>query len=204
MQTKQKIGIQIMTSTVLHIDSSARTENSVTRSLSAEITGRLAPETVIRRDLATPLPLLDEAWVGANFTPADQRSDEQKALLAQSDALIAELKQADTIVIGTPIYNFSVPSTLKAWIDLVARVGVTFNYTETGPVGLLEGKRAIIAVASGGTQAGSDIDFATTYLRHVLGFIGITDVELVAADQLSMDEEGSMQRAKSAIEALAA
>lgn len=193
-----------MTSTVLHIDSSARTENSVTRSLSAEITGRLAPETVIRRDLATPLPLLDEAWVGANFTPADQRSDEQRALLAQSDALIAELKQADTIVIGTPIYNFSVPSTLKAWIDLVARVGVTFNYTETGPVGLLEGKRAIIAVASGGTQAGSDIDFATTYLRHVLGFIGITDVELVAADQLSMDEEGSMQRAKSAIEALAA
>ncbi|GAA6195141.1 NAD(P)H-dependent oxidoreductase [Pseudophaeobacter arcticus] len=193
-----------MTSTVLHIDSSARTENSVTRSLSAEITGRLAPETVIRRDLATPLPLLDEAWVGANFTPADQRSDEQKALLAQSDALITELKQADTIVIGTPIYNFSVPSTLKAWIDLVARVGVTFNYTETGPVGLLEGKRAIIAVASGGTQAGSDIDFATTYLRHVLGFIGITDVELVAADQLSMDEEGSMQRAKSAIEALAA
>lgn len=193
-----------MSSTVLHIDSSARTENSVTRSLSAEITARLSPETVIRRDLATPLPLLDEAWVGANFTPADQRSDEQTALLAQSDALIAELKQADTIVIGTPIYNFSVPSTLKAWIDLVARVGVTFNYTETGPVGLLEGKRAIIATASGGTQAGSDIDFATTYLRHVLGFIGITNVELVAADQLSMDEEGSMQRAKSAIEALAA
>ncbi|KPD13246.1 FMN-dependent NADH-azoreductase [Phaeobacter sp. 11ANDIMAR09] len=193
-----------MTSTVLHIDSSARSENSVTRSLSAEITARLSPEHVIRRDLAAPLPLLDEAWVGANFTPADQRSDAQKALLAQSDALIAELKQADTIVIGTPIYNFSVPSTLKAWIDLVARVGVTFRYTETGPIGLLEGKRAIIAVASGGTQAGSDIDFATTYLRHVLGFIGITDVALVAADQLSMDAEGSMARAKSAIEGLAA
>ncbi len=193
-----------MTSTVLHIDSSARSENSVTRSLSAEITARLSPEHVIRRDLAAPLPLLDEAWVDANFTPADQRSDAQKALLAQSDALIAELKQADTIVIGTPIYNFSVPSTLKAWIDLVARVGVTFRYTETGPIGLLEGKRAIIAVASGGTQAGSDIDFATTYLRHVLGFIGITDVALVAADQLSMDAEGSMARAKSAIEGLAA
>lgn len=193
-----------MTSTVLHIDSSARAENSVTRSLSAEITTKLAADRVIRRDLATPLPLLDEAWVGANFTPADQRSEEQKALLAQSDALIAELKQADTIVIGTPIYNFSVPSTLKAWIDLVARVGVTFHYTENGPVGMLEGKRAIIAVASGGTQAGSDIDFATTYLRHVLGFIGITDVELVAADQLSMDAEGSMARAKSAIADLAA
>lgn len=193
-----------MSSTVLHIDSSARAENSVTRSLSAEITARLSPDHVIRRDLATPLPLLDEAWVGANFTPADQRSDDQKALLAQSDALIAELKQADTIVIGTPIYNFSVPSTLKAWIDLVARAGVTFSYSEAGPKGLLEGKRAIIAVASGGTQAGSDIDFATTYLRHVLGFIGITDVELVAADQLSMDAEGSMARAKSAIEGLAA
>ncbi|MEP1329671.1 NAD(P)H-dependent oxidoreductase [Pseudophaeobacter sp.] len=193
-----------MTSTVLHIDSSARSENSVTRGLSAEITARLNADHVIRRDLATPLPLLDEAWIGANFTPADQRTDDQKALLAQSDALIAELKQADTIVIGTPIYNFSVPSTLKAWIDLVARVGVTFSYTDNGPIGLLEGKRAIIAVASGGTQAGSDIDFATTYLRHVLGFIGITEVELVAADQLSMDADGSMARAKSAIAALAA
>lgn len=193
-----------MTSTVLHIDSSARAENSVTRTLSAEITAKLGADRIIRRDLATPLPLLDEAWVGANFTPADQRSADQKALLAQSDALIAELQEAETIVIGAPIYNFSVPSTLKAWIDLVARVGVTFRYTETGPIGLLEGKRAIIAVASGGTQAGSDIDFATTYLRHVLGFIGITNVELVAADQLSMDAEGSMARAKSAIEDLAA
>lgn len=193
-----------MTSTVLHIDSSARTTGSVTRDLSAEITARFEPGRVIRRDLATQLPLLDEAWVGANFTPADQRTDAQKALLAQSDALIAELKEADTIVIGTPIYNFSVPSTLKAWIDLVARVGVTFRYSETGPIGLLEGKRAIIAVASGGTQAGSDIDFATTYLRHVLGFIGITDVALVAADQLAVDAEGSMARAKTAIEALAA
>lgn len=193
-----------MTFTVLHIDSSARAESSVTRGLSAEITARLNADHIIRRDLATALPLLDEAWIGANFTPADQRTDAQKALLAQSDALIAELKQADTVVIGTPIYNFSVPSTLKAWIDLVARVGVTFSYTENGPIGLLEGKRAIIAVASGGTQAGSDIDFATTYLRHVLGFIGITDVELVAADQLSMDSEGSMERAKSAIAALAA
>lgn len=193
-----------MTSTVLHIDSSARAENSVTRSLSAEITARLSPDQVLRRDLATPLPLLNEAWVSANFTPADQRNQAQKELLAQSDALIEELKQADTIVIGAPIYNFSVPSTLKAWIDLVARAGVTFRYTETGPIGLLEGKRAIVAVASGGTQVGSDIDFATTYLRHVLGFIGITNVEVVAADQLSMDSEGSLARAKSAISELAA
>ena len=112
-----------MTRTVLHIDSSARSEGSVSRDLSARIVSRLGAAQVIRRDLAAPLPLLDGAWVGANFTPADQRSDEQKQLLALSDSLVAELKQADTIVIGSPIYNFSVPSTLKAWIDLVARVG---------------------------------------------------------------------------------
>ncbi|WP_264212087.1 FMN-dependent NADH-azoreductase [Leisingera thetidis] len=193
-----------MTRTVLHIDSSARTEGSVTRDLSARIVRRLGAGQVIRRDLAAPLPLLDGAWVGANFTPADQRSEEQKQLLALSDSLVEELKQADTIVIGSPVYNFSVPSTLKAWVDLVARVGMTFQYRETGPVGLLEGKRAIIVMASGGTQAGSDIDFATTYLRHVLGFIGITDVEVVAADAMSIDADGALAKAKGQIEALAA
>ncbi|MCB4457552.1 FMN-dependent NADH-azoreductase [Leisingera sp. McT4-56] len=193
-----------MTTTVLHIDSSARTEGSISRDLSAQITARLGADNVIRRDLAVPLPLLDGAWIGANFTPADQRSEADKQLLALSDSLVEELKQADTIVIGTPIYNFSVPSTLKAWIDLVARVGVTFRYEETGPIGLLEGKRAIIAVASGGTQAGSDIDFATTYLRHVLGFIGITEVEIVAADALMVDADSALAKAKTQIEALAA
>ncbi|MDC0658833.1 NAD(P)H-dependent oxidoreductase [Leisingera sp. SS27] len=193
-----------MTRTVLHLDSSARTEGSVTRDLSAQIVSRLGADTVVRRDLAAPLPLLDGAWIGANFTPADQRSEDDKQLLTLSDALVEELKQADTIVIGAPIYNFSVPSTLKAWIDLVARVGVTFRYEETGPIGLLHGKRAIIAVASGGTQAGSDIDFATTYLRHVLGFIGITEVEIVAADAMSIDAEGALAKAQTQIEALAA
>ncbi|UWQ83732.1 FMN-dependent NADH-azoreductase [Leisingera caerulea] len=193
-----------MTRTVLHIDSSARIEGSVTRDLSARIVSRLGADQVIRRDLAAPLPLLDGAWVGANFTPADQRTNEQKQLLALSDSLVEELKQADTIVIGAPVYNFSVPSTLKAWIDLVARVGLTFQYTENGPIGLLEGKRAIIVMASGGTQAGSDIDFATTYLRHVLGFIGITDVEVVAADAMSIDADGALAKAKTQIEALAA
>ncbi len=88
------------------------------------------------------------------------------------------MQAADTLVIGLPIYNFGVPAALKAWVDQVARAGVTFRYTETGPKGLLTGKRAIIAVASGGTEAGSDVDFATGYIRHVLGFIGITDVHL--------------------------
>ena len=107
-------------------------------------------------------------------------------------------------MIGAPIYNFSVPAGLKAWIDLVARVGLTFAYTEEGPAGLLEGKRAIIAVASGGTEAGSAIDFASGYLRHMLGFMGITEVEIVAADTLAIDEGAALAKAKSQIEALAA
>ena len=193
-----------MTKTVLHIDSSARTQGSTSRDLTAKIVERLGADQLIRRDLTAPLPQLSEDWIGANFTPADDRSAEQQNLLAQSDQLVAELQAADTVVIGVPIYNFAVPSSLKAWIDLVARVGVTFSYTETGPKGLLEGKRAIIAVASGGTQVGSDIDFATGYLRHVLGFIGITDVEFIAADALMADADAALSRANTAIEALAA
>jgi len=192
-----------MTQTVLHIDASARTQGSTTRGLTAQIVERLDADKVIRRDLASPLPLLTEDWVNANFTPADDRNAAQNELLALSDQLVEELKSADTLVIGVPIYNFAVPASLKAWIDLVARAGLTFAYTETGPKGLLEGKRAIIAVASGGTPIGSEVDFATGYLRHVLGFIGITDVEFVAADAMMMDADAAMARAQSAIDALA-
>ncbi|CUH78930.1 FMN-dependent NADH-azoreductase [Tritonibacter multivorans] len=193
-----------MTKTVLHIDSSARLTGSATRDLSAAVVAKLAPETVIRRDVATPLPLLDATWVGANFTPAEDRSAEQRATLALSDELVAELQAADTIVIGAPIYNFSIPATLKAWLDQVARAGVTFKYTENGPEGLLTGKRAIIVAASGGTPVGADFDYAVPYLRHMLGFIGIADVEIIAADQQAIDAEGSMAKAKDAVAALAA
>jgi FMN-dependent NADH-azoreductase len=116
---------------------------------------------------------LDTDWVTANFTPPEERGEAERAALAESDALVAELKAADVLVIGVPIYNFGIPAALKAWVDLVARARVTFRYTEQGPVGLLTGKRAYLAVASGGTPVGSAIDFATGYLRHVLGFLGI-------------------------------
>ena len=118
--------------------------------------------------------------------------------------MIEELKSADTIVIGVPIYNFGIPARLKAWIDLVARAGVTFRYTEAGPQGLLENKRAIIATASGGVPVGSPADFATTYLKQVLAFIGITDVTIIAADQLAVDPEGSVKKAQDAVEQIAA
>ncbi len=149
------------------------------------------------------MPQVTESWVGANFTPADQRSAEQNAVLALSDQLVDELVRADTLVIGLPTYNFSVPASFKAWIDLVVRAGRTFHYSETGPEGLLRGKRAIVAIAAGGTPLGSDADFASGYVRYILGFIGITDVSFVAADAMASDPDGSMAAASAAIEALA-
>lgn len=193
-----------MTETILHIDASARRTGSATRDLSARIVQHLGAGRIIRRDLATPLPLLTEDWITANFTPADQRDATQRDLLALSDELVKELQQADTVVIGLPIYNFSVPAAFKAWIDLVARAGLTFSYTENGPKGLLEGKRAILAIASGGTAVGSEIDFATGYARHVLGFIGIHDVDVVAADRMALDPEAALSNAQKAVAELAA
>ena len=167
--------------TILHIDSSARIEGSVTRDLTAQIVDKIGGP-VIRRDLKDPLPQISESWVGANFTPADDRDDVQRDTLALSDTLVQELRDADTIVIGVPLYNFGIPAALKAWIDLVARAGTTFKYTESGPVGLLEGKKAYIAAASGGPPIGADFDFMSSWLRFFLGFLGIKDVEVIAAD----------------------
>lgn len=193
-----------MSKTVLHIDASARRTGSATRDLTDRILRRLEPGRVIRRDLTAPLPLLTEDWIGANFTAPDQRDAAQRELLALSDSLVEELRAADTLVIGLPVYNFSVPAAFKAWIDLVARVGLTFRYTETGPEGLLTGKRAIIAVASGGTPVGSEADFATGYVRHMLGFLGITEVEFIAADRMAIDPEAALGAAQSAVDRLAA
>lgn len=178
-------------STILQIDASARKTDSVTRALTESLVktliGKDPDAKVLVRDVSQGLPYLDEEWVGANFTDPARRSAEQRMKLAISDTLVSELKSADTIVIGTPIYNFSVPAALKAWIDQIARARETFVYSENGPIGLLEDKRAYVLVASGGTKVGSEIDFASTYLEHVLGFVGIKDVTIVAADQLMAD-----------------
>ena len=193
-----------MSTHVLRIDTSARREGSITRQLADRVIDKLAPEQVVTRDLAAPLPAVDEAWIGANFTPAGDRSAEQIAALSLSDTLIDEVRAADTLVIGLPIYNFGAPVGFKTWIDLVARAGVTFKYSEEGPKGLLTGKRAILVVASGGTEAGSEIDFASTYARHVLGFIGITDVEVVTADRLAIEPEATVKDAEAQVDRLAA
>jgi len=190
------------------VDSSARSDGSMSRRLADALTEQLRENEgaleVRIRDLAVDAPsFVDADWVDANFTPPEQRNEEQNAALAQSDALVSELKAADILVIGVPIYNFGIPAALKAWVDMVARARLTFRYTENGPVGLLKGKRAYLAVASGGTAVGSEIDYATGYLRHVLGFLGIGDVHIVAADGLmARGERDAMRHAHAQIDRL--
>ncbi|HEY9198205.1 MAG TPA: NAD(P)H-dependent oxidoreductase [Gammaproteobacteria bacterium] len=191
---------------ILRIDASARRDGSTTRQLSDELIAALRDRhgriSILSRDLAlTPPPLLDADWIAASFTDPQTRDARQRAALALSDALIAELMAADVVVIGVPVYNFSVPAALKAWIDLVARARVTFRYTEHGPEGLLKGKRAYLVLASGGVAVDSATDFATGYLRHVLGFLGITEVETIAADQ-AMLRSDAVARARARIGAL--
>lgn len=171
-----------MTGTILHIDASGTPEGSFTRAATAQLVQDLAPSRIIRRDLAAgPLPQIDGTWITSRLVQASNQTDTNRASLALSDDLVAELLAADTIIIGMPVYNFGMPAALKAWVDLVARPKVTFAYTEGGPVGLLTGKRAIVAVASGGTQIDGPGDYATPHLRQVLGFLGITDVTVMAA-----------------------
>lgn len=194
-----------MARNILHVDASARQAGSVSRELSQHLVDALSESgtEVTKRDIGlSPLPLINETWVGANFTPDENRSDDQKQVLELSDTLIAELEAADTLVLGVPIYNFGVPAAFKAWVDMIARARKTFKYTETGPVGLLEGKKAYVVIASGGTQSGSEIDFATPYVRHVLGFFGIHDVSIIAADQLMATGDEKLAAAREQIEAL--
>ena len=194
-----------MTRTVLRIDSSARREASVSRGLTDQVVAKLGASRVIRRDLdAEPIPQVSEAWAVGAYVPEGERTAEQRTALALSDALIAEIEAADVLVVGLAVYNFTVPASLKAWMDQVARAGVTFRYTEQGPEGLVKGKRAILAVASGGTEVGSELDFATPYARHFLGFIGIEDVDIVASDRLFADLDASQARAEADLERLAA
>lgn len=173
---------------LLHINASARYQDSVTRTISAQLVTMLARDTkrpVIQRDLAEGVPFIDADWVRANFTDADQRSASDRQALALSDSLVAELQQARDIVIAAPIYNFGIPAVLKAWIDQVARAKLTFRYTDNGPEGLLGGRRAYLVIASGGVPAGSEADHATPYLQQALRFLGIEDIRLVDANPLS-------------------
>ena len=193
---------------VLRVESSGRKQGSVTRNLTdtflQQIDAAESNITVVERDVARGLPFIDETWIGATFTEVDQRSDEQNEALTLSDVLVKELQDADVIVMGVPVYNFGIPATLKAWVDQIARAGVTFKYTDKGPVGLLEGKKAYVIIASGGMPIGSEMDFASGYLKQVLGFIGIDDVEIISAERLNADKDSSMQKVDTQIQSAVA
>jgi len=177
-------------STLLKLDSSPMGERSISRKLTtkfAESWLKTHPGgKVIERDLTTlNLPVLDASWVGAAYTPESSRTAAQTNALAVSDSLISDLEQADEYVFGVPMHNFSIPSTLKLWIDQVVRAGKTFSYGANGPKGLLTGKKATLLLASGGEYAKdsamASFDFVTPYLEKVLAFIGITDVTVITA-----------------------
>lgn len=188
---------------ILEVSASGRQADSVSRMLTQNLIDALEQRNglvdLVRRDVSNGMTFVDDAWIAANFTPEEVRTEEQRAKLANSDQLVDELQRADVIVIGVPIYNFGIPAALKAWIDKIARARKTFQYTDNGPEGLLKGKKAYVVVASGGVPVNSPVDFATPYLKHALGFVGISDVDVIAADQLNSKADDSIDAARARI-----
>ena len=169
---------------------STRLANSIVERLRAANPGA----SLVVRDLSSnPHPVLDEAALGALFTPAEQRTPEQAARVALDDALIAQVQAVDAIVLGVPMYNFGVPVQLKTWIDAIARAGVTFRYTANGPEGLIQGKTVYVALARGGLYRDTPNDSQVPYLKAVLGFLGLSDVRFIYAEGLNMGPESTAQ-----------
>lgn len=183
---------------ILQINASARSSGANSTRLADAVSARLLAlhpgASIARRDLASdPHPPLDAAALGALFTPAEQRSAEQARRVALDDALIAEVQGADVIVLGVPMYNFGVSVQLKAWLDAIARAGVTFRYTENGPEGLLGGKKVYAALARGGIYRDTPADSQVPYLKTILGFLGLSDIDFIYAEGLNMGEARAAQ-----------
>lgn len=193
---------------ILQINSSLRGTQSESTRVANAIVAKVAAAnpgaTVTVRDLgAAPHPVLDEATLGALFTPAEQRTPEQAARVALNDALIAEAQAADVIVLGAPMYNFGMPIQLKAWFDAVARAGVTFRYTENGPEGLLKNKKVYVATARGGIYP-ADADPQVPHIRMLLNFLGLTDHAFIYSAAQSMGPEAAAKGQAEADAAVAA
>jgi FMN-dependent NADH-azoreductase len=188
---------------ILQINSSARVDGSHSSRLASTIVARLRetnPQAALTvRDLArTPHPVLDESGLGALFTPANQRTPDQAARVAQDDALIGEIQAADVVVLGVPMYNFGVSAQLKNWIDAISRAQVTFRYTDKGPEGLLKGKKVYVALTRGGMYRNTPADSQVPYLKTVFGFLGMSDVQFVYAEGLAMGAEAEQKALASA------
>lgn len=183
---------------ILQVNASARTTDANSTKVANRIVERLLEQhptaEVEVLNLAThPAPILDNAGITALFTPAAQRDAQQQARVAESLALVASLQACDVLVLGVPMYNFGVSDQLKNWIDSIAQNGVTFHYTEQGPQGLLQDKKAYVGFARGGIYRNTEGDSQTPYLKTVLGFIGITEQHFVYAEGLNMGEQAAAE-----------
>jgi FMN-dependent NADH-azoreductase len=183
---------------VLHISSSIFGESGNSSNLAAHFLSQIQTKhpnaNITIRDLSRdPVPHLTAETFQANITPKDKRSAQQQSLAELGDTLVEELLAADTLVLSVPMYNFGIPSTLKAWIDQIARAGTTFKYTENGPVGLVQDTKAYVLCARGGAYVGTPNDSQTPYLKTLLGFLGIDDVEFVFAEKLNMEADHAPQ-----------
>ena len=198
-------------SNVLIIESSARQQDSFSRQLTRQFISQWQAahpaDQVTVRDLAlAPVPHLDASLLGGWMKPEGQRNADEQISLQRSNELTDELLAADVLVLAAPMYNFAIPSTLKAWLDHVLRAGVTFKYTETGPQGLLVGKKAYVLTARGGLYAGSTSDHQEPYLRQVMAFIGIHDVTFIHAEGMNLGgdfQEKGLNQAKARLSEIA-
>ena len=190
---------------IYQIDSSARKEGSISRSLAKKLINKIKKpnDEVIYRDLDDEMLFVSGLTESGMKIPEDKQTDRHKKMFQLSDKLVDELKDSDVIVISAPIYNFGPPATLKAWSDLAARVNTTFKYTPDGKrIGLLKDKKAYLVITSGGTKIGSEEDFLTPWLKLMLNFFGIMDVKIISADQMAIDYEKSIAKAEKEIEDL--
>tara|TARA_B100001063_G_scaffold155395_1_gene144989 strand:+ start:1027 stop:1608 length:582 start_codon:yes stop_codon:yes gene_type:complete len=187
---------------IYQIDSSARKKGSTSRALAKKLLNKIKkPEDeIIYRDLDDEMLFVAGLTESGMSIPENERTDQHKKMFELSDKLVKELKESDVIIISTPIYNFGPPATLKAWSDLAARVKSTFKYSPDGKqIGLLENKKVYLVITSGGTKIESEEDFLTPWLKHVLNFFGIKDIQTISADQMALDYEKSIKKAEAQI-----
>lgn len=186
---------------LLLVTGSIRGADSASTRIATRLAERLAPGGYAHRDVSTGLEMIDGAWLGAVFTPADDRDAAQAARAETAETLMEEVKAADTLVIAVPVYNFSPSAQIKTWFDHLARAGVSFKYSDAGPEGLLKGRKAWVVMAANGTEESSAIDFATPWVKHMLGFFGIEVAGVIAADRQALDAH-SVDGALEQVEAL--
>ena len=188
---------------IYQIDSSARKKGSTSRALAKKLLDKIKKpgDEIIYRDLDDEMLFVAGLTESGMSIPLNERTEQHKKMFELSDKLVSELKESDVIIISTPIYNFGPPATLKAWSDLAARVKSTFKYSSDGKqIGLLEDKKVYLIITSGGTKIGSKDDYLTPWLKHVLNFFGINNIQTISADQMSIDYEKSVKKAENQID----